>query len=242
MGLFKPTTIDKECDKAARILKGFVGTLPCHLSSQHLADHVADKGKIPQDVIANAKGIAIFSGFRAAMYLAGNGGSGVVSARLADGSWSPPSAFSVRTGGVGLAYGVDVYDCICVLNTQAAVDAYMKSEVQLGAAVSLAAGPIGGDWTMAEVKPVWTYTKSRGIYGGLTVDGTVIKERKDANAEFYHSKVTAEQILTGAVGEGKWPAGGERLSELLKASEGHIANGKVLADITNEPTPGDLKE
>jgi lipid-binding SYLF domain-containing protein len=176
------------------------------------------------------------------MYLAGNGGSGVVSARLSDGSWSPPSAFSVRTGGVGLAYGVDVYDCICVLNTQAAVDAYMKSEVQLGAAVSLAAGPIGGDWTMQEVKPVWTYTKSRGVYGGLTVDGTVIKERRDANAEFYNAKVSAADILTGQAGQGEWPAGGSRLLELLKAAQGATADVKVLADITNEPTPGDLKE
>lgn len=175
------------------------------------------------------------------MYLAGNGGSGVVSARLPDGSWSPPSAFSVRTGGVGLAYGVDVYDCICVLNTQAAVDAYTKSEVQLGAAVSLAAGPIGGDWTMQDVKPVWTYTKSRGVYGGLTVDGTVIKERRDANSEFYKEKVTAEQILTGSVNRGEWPVGGSRLLELLKAGQGAAADVKVLADITNEPTPGDLQ-
>lgn len=192
-------------------------------------------------MIAKAKGIAIFSGFRAAMYLAGNGGSGVVSARLADGSWSPPSAFSVRTGGVGLAYGVDVYDCICVLNTQAAVDAYMKSEVQLGAGISLAAGPIGKDWSMQEVKPVWTYTKSRGLYGGVTVDGTVIKERRDANADFYKAKVSAQDILTGGVGSGQWPNGGDRLLQLLKASQGDSADLKVLADIANEPTPGDLK-
>lgn len=52
------------------------------------------------------------------MYLTGNGGSGLVSSRLPNGSWSPPSAFSVRTGSVGLAYGVDVYACVCVLNTQ----------------------------------------------------------------------------------------------------------------------------
>lgn len=79
---------------------------------------MTDKGKITREIIRDAKEIAISSGVRAAMYLTGNGGSGIVSARLPNGSWSPPSAFSVRTGGVGLAYGVDVYDCIWVLNTQ----------------------------------------------------------------------------------------------------------------------------
>lgn len=143
------------------------------------------------------------------MYLAGAGGSGIVVARLPDGSWSPPSAISVRSGGFGLVYGVDVYDCVCVLNTTAALEAYTKSEVNLGGAVSLAAGPIGGTANIGDVKPVWTYTKSRGIYGGLTVDGTVIKERSETNASFYGAKVTAEQILRGEVqtqtAADKWP-------------------------------------
>jgi lipid-binding SYLF domain-containing protein len=98
-----------------------------HLSANSLlqiireAYKTLDKGKIPKQAIADARGVAIFTGFRAGMYLAGAGGSGVVVARLPDGSWSPPSAFSVRSGSFGIVYGVDVYDCVCVLNTQAAV-------------------------------------------------------------------------------------------------------------------------
>lgn len=158
---------------------------------------VEDKGKIPNEVIINAKGLAIFSGFRAAMYLAGAGGSGIVIARLPDGSWSAPSAFAVRSGAIGLVYGVDVYDCVCVLNTAKAVESYAKPEMSLGGGVALAAGPLGGTASIKEVKPVWTYTKSMGLYGGVTVDGTLIKEKKAMNAEYYGSEVTAAQVLRG---------------------------------------------
>lgn len=201
---------------------------------------------MPKEAIIQAKGLAIFSGIRAGMYLAGSGGSGVVIVRLPNGTWSPPSAFSVRSGGIGLVGGVDVYDCVCVLNTKAAVEAYSKPEMKLGGAVALAAGPIGGTADMTEIKPVWTYTKSRGLYGGMTVDGTVIKEKPDINAGFYGSKVTAIQILNGEVtaqvGATKWPAGAKQLIEVLKLAEGKSADTKVLQEISTEPTPGDLRE
>lgn len=180
------------------------------------------------------------------MYLAGSGGSGVVVARLPDGTWSPPSAFSVRSGSIGLVYGVDVYDCVCVLNTQAAVEAYSKPEMNLGGAVALAAGPLGGTANTEEVKPVWTYTRSKGLYGGLTIDGTVIKEKADANADFYGGKATTAQILSGEVrsqdGVGKWPVGAKQLTEVLKFAEGRGADAKVIQEISTEPTPGDMKE
>ncbi|KAJ4256896.1 hypothetical protein NW762_008992 [Fusarium torreyae] len=224
MGLFKTSDLRDECEKSARILKSFV-----------------DKRKIPFEVINNAKGLAIFTGFRAGMYFAGAGGSGVVIARLPDGTWSSPSAFSVRSGSVGLVYGIDVYDCICVLNTQEAVDIYKKSEVNLGSAVALAAGPLGGNVNIGDVKPVWTYTKSRGVYGGLTVDGTVIKEKRDVNAEFYGSEVSSAQILEGQV-SGGWSAGIQGLLEVVKIAEGKSADKSILQGISSKPTPGDLTE
>jgi lipid-binding SYLF domain-containing protein len=207
---------------------------------------ILDKGKISKQIIANAKGVAIFTGFRGGMYLAGAGGSGVVVARLPDGSWSPPSAFSVRSGSFGIVYGLDVYDCVCVLNTQEAVDAYTKTEVKLGGAAGLAAGPVSVTTEMTNVKPVWIYTKSRGFYGGLTVDGTVIIQRPEVNASFYGSNVTSEQILKGEVlpqdGDTRWPAGAKQLNEVLKLAEGKIADSTVLQGVSNEPTAGDLQE
>ena len=159
------------------------------------------------------------------MWLAGTAGSGVVVARLPDGSWSPPSGFSVRSGGVGVVYGVDYYDCVCVLNTKAAVDAYTSPEFSVGGRMDFAAGPVGGKKDVGDAPPVWTYTKSRGLYGGVTLDGTVIQEQEKANAEFYGSAVTAAQVLQGAVEAHKepkqWPLGAEKLMGALKSVEQH---------------------
>ena len=80
-----------------------------------------EKVKIPSSVIVNAKGLAILSALRAGMYFAGTAGTGVVIVRFPDGTWSPPSAFAVRSGSIGIVYGVDVSDCVCVLNTKDAV-------------------------------------------------------------------------------------------------------------------------
>ena len=178
------------------------------------------------------------------MYFAGSGGSGIVVARLPNGTWSPPSAFSVRSGAIGLVGGVDVYECVCVLNTQDAVDAYSNPEVHLGVGAALAAGPVGGNTTMNEAKPVWTYTKSKGLYGGVTVDETVIKENSEANANFYGSKRTTAQILKGEVepqeGSKMWPVGAQQLTEVLKMAEGRSADAKILEEVSMDQTPGDM--
>ena len=204
---------------------------------------VTEKGKLPKEAIATAKGIAIFSAVRGgAMWVSGSGGSGVVLARLPDGSWSGPSSFSVASGGFGMVYGLDVYDCVCILNTDEAVEAYSKPELSLGGGVAVTAGPWNAE--KHDLKPVWTYTKSKGLYGGLSVDGTVIKERKGANADFYGKKVTAAQILQGGVdpqtGTKVWPAGASQLLEVLKFAEGKVGDKTVLQDISTEPTPGDM--
>ncbi|CZS91858.1 related to YSC84-protein involved in the organization of the actin cytoskeleton [Rhynchosporium agropyri] len=224
MGLFTSSTIEKESTKAAQILNSFI-----------------IKNKIPQEAIANAKGIAIFSAIRGGMWVAGSGGSGIVIARLPSGLWSPPSAFTVRSGGVGIVWGVDMYDCVLLLNTSTAVEAYSKSESSLGGGVALAAGPAGWNGEKREEKPVWMYTKSRGLYGGLTIDGTVVKEREGANEGFYGRKVSAKTILKGEAADG-WPNGAEQLIEVLKLAEGKFGDKKVLQGISKEPTPGDLED
>ncbi|KAK3053065.1 hypothetical protein LTR09_005691 [Extremus antarcticus] len=207
-----------ECEKAAKVLKSFI-----------------DKKKISPAIIANAKGLAIFSGFRGGMYLAGAGGSGVVIARLPNNTWSAPSAFSVRSGSVGIVYGFDMYDCVCVLNTPAAVDAYAHPEVDLGMAAKFG-GSNGGDG-----EAVMTFTKSRGLYGGVTVDGTVIKEKADVNAGMFGVGVTSAKILKGEVevrGEG---VGLKKLFEVVKFAEGRAADGKVVGLVDGGETPGSVE-
>ncbi|KAI0398094.1 hypothetical protein F5Y17DRAFT_412247 [Xylariaceae sp. FL0594] len=159
---FWPTTMDKECDKAARILKSFCKD-GFYSSNSQLQQQSAyptpspgdpkspgPRGeskvlvKIPKSAVANAKGLAIFTTFRTGLHISGAGGSGVVVARLHDGSWSPPAGFLVHTLGAGFMIGLDIYDCVCVLNTQAAVDAFARrARVSLGGELAVVAGPVG---------------------------------------------------------------------------------------------------
>lgn len=194
--------------------------------------------KIPSEVISKAIGLAIFTSLRVGMHLTGTTGSGILIARLPDGSWSPPSGIQVHAVGGGVSMGLNMYDCVCVINTQDALDAFMKSRVGLGSDLAVAAGPFGaggnkqrrgrgdeaeGATKSEETKPVLSYVKVRGFYVGVQVDGTLIVERKDANERFYGSAVSVDQILKGQVPakaqEGMWPSGARVLYDTLKGAE-----------------------
>lgn len=268
---FWPTSMDKECDKAARILKSFCKDgfytesaqpppSPGHATNPGPAHNPKAKTlvKVPSKAIAQAKGIAIFTVFRTGFHLSGASGSGIVMSRLPDGSWSPPSGFLVHTLGAGFMVGLDIYDCVCVLNTEEAVKAFTKPRLSLGGEIAVVAGPVGAgkslDAAIGAGKPVWSYMKSRGFYAGIQADGTVIIQRPDANAAFYAEKgITPERILRGDVkphqglvsdgGKGEivpWPLGSRQLMEVLKSAEGGQADEKVIEEVGKGPTPGDL--
>lgn len=180
--------------------------------------------KIPPEAIASAAGLAIFTAFRSGTQFSWGSGSGIVIARLSDGSWSPPSAFAVNTFSAGFMFAFDVYDCVCVLRTPQAVAAFAKARLSFGGEIAVTAGPVGTGAYIESVMsrdglgaPVWSYVKSRGFYVGLQADGTVITERPIANEEFYGQKISAEMILKGQVpAKGTmWPEGAWRLMHVL---------------------------
>lgn len=141
---------------------------------------------------------------RTGMWISGAAGSGVLIARKEDGSWSPPSGLLVHTLGVGFMAGIDIYDCVIVINNRSALDAFSKVRVSLGGEISIVAGPLGvGGILESEITkdrtPVLSYVKSRGLYAGAQLDGTVIVERNDENARFYGRELPIGQILRGNV-------------------------------------------
>ena len=109
---------------------------------------------------------------------------------------------------------------ILTADTDEAVDAYRNSGTQIGGSVALAAGPAGGVLKKGEKSAVWTYTRSKGVYGGATLDTMTIKELADVNAEFYGGNVSVTKILAGDVeardGGKEWPAGVQRLRDVLR--------------------------
>ena len=169
---------------------------------------------IPTAVLREAKGLAILTVTKAGFIVSGRGGTGVVVARTEKG-WSGPSA--VGTGGVGFGFqaGAQVSELVIILNTPEAVNAFSKGgNVTLGGSLSVAAGPIGRDAeaSLTLGAAVYTYSRSQGLFAGVSLEGTVIATRDEANAEYYGKPVEAKDILSGKV---EPPAGAQKLREVL---------------------------
>ncbi|KAJ9145298.1 DUF500-domain-containing protein [Pleurostoma richardsiae] len=248
---FWPTTLDKESDKAARILRSFCKD-GFYTEEEKPADQAGPKQKqrvlkkIPQKVIQNAVGLAIFTTMRTGLWISGAGGSGVLVARKEDGTWSPPSGILLHTAGLGFLVGVDIYDCVLVINNRKALEAFTKLRATLGGEISAVAGPVGaggvlehdGKWKQVN-KPVFTYLKSRGFYAGVQVDGTIVVERTDENARFYGQTIGVADILAGKARHP--PPEIKMLMETLKAAEGSDdVDAELMDELDGQPAPGDV--
>jgi SH3 domain-containing YSC84-like protein 1 len=156
---------------------------------------------IPRAVMKDAKGLAILTVVKAGFIFSGRGGSGIVIARTRKG-WSAPSAIGTGGAGFGLQIGAEVSEFVIVLNTNEAVRAFSQGgNVQLGADLSVAAGPVGrtAEAGVTPMAAVYTYSRSQGIFAGVSLEGTVVATRDEANAKYYHKAVSARDILSGQV-------------------------------------------
>ncbi|KGO65317.1 hypothetical protein PITC_015850 [Penicillium italicum] len=151
-------------------------------------------------------GIAVFTALRLGFLGSIRCGSGLIVARLPDGSWSAPSAMAMGGLGAGGQIGAELTDFVFVLATDGAVKTFMQSgNLTLGGNVSMAVGPIGRSAEAGGVvgtkgaTGVFAYSKTRGLYGGLTVEGGVLAERADANKKLYGRKIRAKELLGGSI-------------------------------------------
>ena len=186
LGLAAAATEQEIVNRSAEILRGF-RSIP--------------EKDIPASVLRNAKGLAIMSVVKVGFGLSGKGGQGVVVARSASG-WSGPSFVGTGGAGWGLQLGAQLSEFVFVLNTNSAVRAFSRGgNVTLGADVSAAAGPVGRD-LQAAVTPraaIYTYSRSKGLFAGASLEGAIIATQKTANARYYGRPVSAEDILSGRV-------------------------------------------
>jgi lipid-binding SYLF domain-containing protein len=181
---------------------------------------------IPPAVLRDAKGLAILTVFKAGFVFSGRGGTGVVVAKTAKG-WSGPSAIGTGGVGFGLQIGGEVTEFVLVLNTYDAVQAFSREgNFELGADLSVAAGPIGrsAEAGVTPIAAVYTYSISQGLFAGASLEGTVIVTRSDANAKYYGRPVTPQQILAGNV---RPPAGAMKLENVLVAAASGKCGGMI---------------
>ncbi|GFS24886.1 SH3 domain-containing YSC84-like protein 1 [Elysia marginata] len=195
-----PQNLKSETKKAAKILREF--TMP---NSKTGPDKL-----IPAGILAKAKGLAIITVFKAGFLVTARGGSGIVIAKLDDDSfdyatgWSAPSAIGLAGLGGGFEIGVEVTDFVIILNSRAAINAFSKGgNLTLGGNFTVAAGPLGrnveGDVSVRSPAAIYTYSKTKGIFAGISIEGSALIERKEANKKFYGRDLRATQILCGEV-------------------------------------------
>src|SRR5947208_10190882 len=175
---------------AVLVVSIILGAFPVYADMQDDVDQAATiierfqavpEKAIPQAVLKDARGLAIMTVIKAGFGISGRGGSGVVVAHIKNG-WSGPSAIGTGGAGFGLQIGAEVTEFVIILNTDAAVKAFSQDvNVQLGGDLSVAAGPIGRhvEAGLLPVAAVYTYSRSQGLFAGISLEGTVIGTRND---------------------------------------------------------------
>ncbi len=160
--------------------------------------------RVPSQMLSNAYAVAVIPDvIKAGFVIGGRHGLGLVSIKAADGTWSNPSFVSMTGGSIGFQAGVQSTDVILVFRTQRGVDSIVHGKFTLGADASVAAGPVGRDAhaaTDAQLKAeIYSYSRSRGLFAGIALDGSVLAIDNDANQAVYGDGMTPRRIFAGGV-------------------------------------------
>ncbi|KAJ5290146.1 uncharacterized protein N7443_010399 [Penicillium atrosanguineum] len=231
-----PASLSSECKKAGKIIYSFVNST---------LTNTPGETAIPRKILGTAKGLVICTVFRAGFLGSIRFGSGLMVARLPDGSWSAPSAIALGGLGGGGQFGVELTDFVFVLNTDAAVQTFLRSgNITMSGNISVAFGPgrsaeTGAIIGTSGMAGIFAYSKTRGVYGGATLEGSVILERSSANKKMYERKLKAIQLLNGEIPP---PPEAEPLMHILNSeafrlqpSVGTSDAVELPADILSEP-------
>jgi len=182
------TDIAKRLNNSASVLDEIMGT--------------PDKG-IPKDILADAKCIVVVpSMVHIAVGFGGRHGKGVATCRTPQG-WSAPAPITITGGSWGLQIGGEAIDLVMLVMNQKGMDHLLSSKFKIGAEISGAAGPVGRqaaadtDWKMKA--EVLTYSRTRGAFAGIDLNGAAIKQDKDETALLYGKFYPFQTILSGKV-------------------------------------------
>jgi lipid-binding SYLF domain-containing protein len=193
--VFAATTAALAFDRAAD-----VDRLESSAKILHEIMAAPDNG-IPGEVISNAKCIAVIPNMlKAAFGVGGAYGKGVASCRTEHG-WSAPAFFSLRGGSFGFQIGGQAADIVMLVMNDRGMGELLASKVKLGGDASVAAGPVGRhadastDWKMQA--ELLTYSRARGLFAGISLNGAVLEQHKDDTREFYGHMVPFKTILRG---------------------------------------------
>lgn len=133
---------------------------------------------------------------QAGFIIGGSGGNAVLHARTSNGpGWTGPAFYKMGTGSIGLQAGAEAAEMVAVVRTEKALNSFLSNSFKLGADVSVAAGPVGAGTGAPVTADMVVYVRTKGLYGGLNLSGSVIRVDDAANAAFYGRQVTPVDIL-----------------------------------------------
>jgi len=171
-------------------------------SGKVLADiqQMPDQG-IPEDLLRSCSAIAIFpSTISGGFIIGGKYGQGIIMARDAKtGKWSPPAIFTIAGGSFGWQIGGQATDFVLLIMNKRSLDGILQGKFKLGADAAVSAGPVGRNAEAAtdiQLKGgILSYSRSRGLFAGINLEGAVITEHWDGDSALYGNTLSAEQIL-----------------------------------------------
>ncbi|KAJ0401786.1 hypothetical protein P43SY_006040 [Pythium insidiosum] len=185
----------KECQNAADIIGNFF---------RDDWGAAADRS-IPVSFLQKAHGLAIMTIVKAGFLVTGQLGTGLVVAKLPDGSWSAPAAIGTIGLGGGFEIGGEIVEVMIILGSEGAVKVFHKPQVNLGAGLDIAVGPYGRSAVAAAAASAsglnanYSYSHSKGLYAGISLQGTIIAARSDLNRKFYGRDLQPSEILSGHI-------------------------------------------
>jgi lipid-binding SYLF domain-containing protein len=162
--------------------------------------HDANLGKSVSTMLGRAKAVLIVPNlWRAGFILGGAGGSGVLLAKGADGSWSAPAFYGFGGGSIGFQIGAEMQELMLIVLTDGGLAKIMDNQVKLGADLTFALGPVGaglgGATTPNFGADLVAYSTSIGLYGGVNLEGGLIAVREEMNRAYYGEGATAREIV-----------------------------------------------
>ena len=161
----------------------------------------APDNAIPKELIEKAQAIAVFpSVLKAAFIFGGREGKGVISRRTANG-WTAPAFFNLGGGSFGAQIGANKTDYVLLIMNEKGLNGLLADKFQIGGEVGVAAGPVGREASAATdaqlSAEILTYSRSKGLFAGVDLNGTAITPDNNLNEAFYGMK--ARDVLNGAV-------------------------------------------
>ena len=166
----------------------------------------ADDQSVPRGIMQKAEGIAIFpSLFKGGFIVGGQRGRGILSARdPKTGAWSSPAFLTITGGSFGAQIGAQAVDLILVIQNRRGLEQLVGNQFKIGADASVAAGPVGRDASAStDIQmraQILSYSRTRGLFAGVTLNGSTIRQDRDANDRLYGMGYRTGQVVFDGLG------------------------------------------